>query len=717
MGWMSWGRSRAGRGCLAVAMVLAAGGNQSLFAGTVDWTVGNGNWTDDTNWNPQGVPGSDSDVTINLGLATLSGAATIQSLLVGDGGALNIDSGGNLTIGPGLAPAVLQSSGVITVADQGLLSVVGEGTLSGNSTFIGNAAGDAAQLQVSGNLQLNGADLVLQSGSGIHGEGSLALDFSSRLLGAGTITVATVTNAGSIEAYDEALVLSGATTLTNWNGATATLTGGAYSAYAGVLQLGSIGEGSIETLDQAGVLEYGGGLVTGDGLSSAVRNLTNIKNGDYALAFSGTEVTITPNSGDVATGTLQVTANGGLEAGLSVFAASLNVAGNLGNSALDGGYSAVDVLGGATLTVAGNFTQTNSYGSLAETFVGGSALHVAGDTSQHGTVMTFTDFGKIPAQGLQAIEVSKGNGTTGTFDGAFNNKDLDGWGSLLDIGGSTVTTSAFQNDYASEVDLHGGSQLTTGAFTNNGVVSLCGCSANELTVADGDFTNDQGIVTIGAGNTLTVSNGLYLQVAPQTVATFAAVAPDESATEVNGTLRANVVLNGGILTGLGTIDGNLENNATVAPIDSESDLGTLTVSGNYLQGMLGLLQLDLGGLDFGNLVVGGNVTLDGLLDVRLREGYTPTANDSFRILAWGGTLSGMFADWTMPTVDGLAFSLLVGSNDIFLQVTDASTATPEPSTVLLTFAGLFPALLLVAAMRRRAQLAQVPARATAARSR
>jgi hypothetical protein len=133
--------------------------------------------------------------------------------------------------------------------------------------------------------------------------------------------------------------------------------------------------------------------------------------------------------------------------------------------------------------------------------------------------------------------------------------------------------------------------------------------------------------------------------------------------------------------------------------------------------MLGLLQLDLGGLDFGNLVVGGNVTLDGLLDVRLREGYTPTANDSFRILAWGGTLSGMFADWTMPTVDGLTFSLLVGSSDIFLQVTDASTATPEPSTVLLTFAGLFPALLLVAAMRRRAQLAQVPARATAARSR
>jgi hypothetical protein len=365
---------------------------------------------------------------------------------------------------------------------------------------------------------------------------------------------------------------------------------------------------------------------------------------------------------------------GGL-ASLTIQNANLTAAGNLSNSATGTlqNSSVVALLDGATLNVQGDFTQTSSTSGFAGTFVSSSKLHVTGSTTQTGSAMLV-----ISQPGSAAA--------TGVFDGTFSNLDISPtFGSTLTIaGGSTVTTKAFQNDFYSEVDLSGDSHLTTDAFNNNGTVTLCGCSVNELTVANGDFTNDNGIVHVDFGNTLTVTNGDYIQTG-------------DSFTDVSGTLKAaNVVLNGGVLVGLGTIDGNLENNA----INNPGDPGTQTITGNYTQGVSGLLILDFAGTnptsEFDNLSIGGDVFLNGGLEVDLLGGYVPTLGDTFKILSWTGTLTGNFTSWNLPVFNGLMFTQIVESNDILLQV----TPTPEPSTFLMI--ALFPALLLGTAVWRRA---------------
>ncbi|MEA2475793.1 MAG: hypothetical protein QOE06_3708, partial [Thermoleophilaceae bacterium] len=384
-------------------------------------------------------------------------------------------------------------------------------------------------------------------------------------------------------------------------------------------------------------------------------------------------------------GTLSITAddnpNGGF-ASLALLSSGLTVAGNLSNSTVGvlNNVALIDLEAGSILTVTGDFSQTSHRSVTAN--VHNSTLHVTGDTTNTGSdIIIGSPNPTGPAAAAQ-------------IDGKNNNKDFAPTvGSSLFVElGSTATTKAFQNDFYSLVDLSGGSQLTTDAFNNNGTVTLCGCSVNQLTVANGDFTNEDGIVNLDAGNTLTVTNGDYIQ----------SSGTGHSFTDVEGTLKAaNVVLNGGVLVGLGTIDGNLVNNA----VDNPGDPGTQTITGNYTQGLSGLLILDFAGLNpatqYDNLSIGGNVSLAGGLQVDLFNGFVPTLGQTFEILSWTGTLAGDFTSWNLPTFDGLTFTEIVESNRILLQVA-ASTATPEPSTFVLSFLTLLPAMLLGAAVRRRA---------------
>ena len=75
-----------------------------------------------------------------------------------------------------------------------------------------------------------------------------------------------------------------------------------------------------------------------------------------------------------------------------------------------------------------------------------------------------------------------------------------------------------------------------------------------LTVHNGhDYTQTGGVTTVNTGGTLTA---------------------------------ANVVIQGGRLSGFGTVAGNLVNDSVVSP----GDPGTLNVTGNYTQHLLGMLE-------------------------------------------------------------------------------------------------------------------------------
>ena len=91
---------------------------------------------------------------------------------------------------------------------------------------------------------------------------------------------------------------------------------------------------------------------------------------------------------------------------------------------------------------------------------------------------------------------------------------------------------------------------------------------------------------------------------------------------------------------------------TVAPGNSP---GTLSISGDYIQGAAATLQIELGGTvrgdEYDAMIVSGDVTLDGSLDVLAIGGYAPQAGDLFDILDFEpANLSGLFDNVSLPAL-------------------------------------------------------------------
>jgi hypothetical protein len=152
-----------------------------------------------------------------------------------------------------------------------------------------------------------------------------------------------------------------------------------------------------------------------------------------------------------------------------------------------------------------------------------------------------------------------------------------------------------------------GQELTTrGALANSGAVLLAGAT---LTVA-GDYTQTGGTTTLAGG-------------------TLAA--------------QSTVDLEGGILSGFGTIAANVVNGAKLRPRPGGEGL---VISGDYTQTASGTLAIPIGGTEagtqYGFLQVGGPATLDGALRVRLIGGFQPAEGDTFTILTFAAS-SGDFA--------------------------------------------------------------------------
>ena len=154
----------------------------------------------------------------------------------------------------------------------------------------------------------------------------------------------------------------------------------------------------------------------------------------------------------------------------------------------------------------------------------------------------------------------------------------------------------------------------------------------------------------------------------------------------------SVNIQGGLLQGFGTVQGNLINSGTVHPGDGP---GILTVTGNYTQNASGILNIAIGGLTPGSgysvLSVTGSASLLGTLDVSLVPGFSPVTDDIFVILTSGG-LSGEFTDNTIQ-VGNVTFDVEYSpanyANDVVLEVAQVSSSVvPEPASWLMLGLGL-----------------------------
>jgi hypothetical protein len=202
--------------------------------------------------------------------------------------------------------------------------------------------------------------------------------------------------------------------------------------------------------------------------------------------------------------------------------------------------------------------------------------------------------------------------------------------------------------------------VTINSVTSEAALALAGGTFSIATdsLIDNDVLVQGG--TLAFAGTLTVS-GAYTQTHGTT-------------TLHDATLNVSFVdIQGGLLTGAGTITGDVQNAGTIDPGTSDPahiSVGTLNIFGNYTQTASGVLNVKISGTGVGvgsdYLYVVGTATLDGTLNIVLINHFTPQTGDVFVPLSFGGR-SGDFATVHGLTIDHhLAFDLAYDDNNLYL---------------------------------------------------
>jgi hypothetical protein len=147
---------------------------------------------------------------------------------------------------------------------------------------------------------------------------------------------------------------------------------------------------------------------------------------------------------------------------------------------------------------------------------------------------------------------------------------------------------------------------------------------------------------------------------------------------LGGNLRTTQILDiqGGTLSGSGTITGDVSNGGQISPGLS---VGILTIGGDYTQTAMGELQIDIGGLspsaDFDRLSITGTATLAGALQVSLINGFLPLLGNTFQIVSYAFN-DGNFDTTNYPSLGDLGWSISYGSTATVLSVVSGQVVEP-----------------------------------------
>jgi fibronectin-binding autotransporter adhesin len=300
------------------------------------------------------------------------------------------------------------------------------------------------------------------------------------------------------------------------------------------------------------------------------------------------------------------------------------------------------VVDGAFSVTGGTFN-VNGGSVTADTIVTGGEISFAAGT------MRMRDNQTLDAPRLAALDIDRplGNGRELIVDGtAVINAPLT-------LAGGTFTAGQVANPQ----------NLILGGGTLN-------LTAGNLNVAAATAIDATGGTTINVSNGALDNAGEFNLIGGD--ATFAAASVNQATGEINA-INASLSFTGG-LSNLGdvnlinsTVNGSLVNGAS----GSASLLGSNSFSEALVLSDSSALLLNIAGNqmgDFDVVTVGGNATLDGVLSVSLKSGFTPTVGQQFEVLKadiitdHGLALSGPAAN---------LFSLMVGSSSVILEAVAA----------------------------------------------
>jgi hypothetical protein len=696
---------------------LGSGGNAFTLInhGTIDanqsvaLNVNPGNGT-----TSNGLLEATSGATLNLGgsftntggtiLSTGSGSVVNLGLSTITGGTLTTASGGAMYSGNSTLSGLAISAGsTVTTADNSTTTLTG--TITNNGTIALNSVGDNTNLVLSG-----GAAVELTSGSSItmsnfapnriYGSGSdtLKVDSGATIQGSGLVGLGSGGNAfalinhGTIDANQSVAlnVNPGNGTTSNGlleatSGATLNL-GGSFTNTGGTIL--STGSGSVVNLGLSTIT--GGTLTTTSGGAMYSNNSTL-----SGLAISaGSTVTTSDNNTTTLTGT--ITNNGTI---------ALNSAGDNTNVVLSGNV----VLGGTGQLVMSDYAQNRIYGATGTEQLTNGANHTIEGSGQLGVgQLSFVNNGLVLANQSVALSLLP-NSTGATNNGIFqvnSGSSLIVNGTLTNFTTATTLTGGTYNVYSWTMQLPGnvvtnaatilldGATGTPNLNNGSGTSALANftnnAAAGSFTIQNGaNFTSpstastpfaNAGAVNIGANSTFALGGAnAYFQSGGTTYL--------EAATSI---LHGSVTLNGGLLEGFGTVQGNLSNlGGTVHPGDGP---GILSVTGTYSQGSSGTFDVLIGGQNAGSsgyseLVITGTGSLGGTLDVDLLNGFTPYNGETFTILTSAGLNASVFSAYNGLQEGNVTFTVAYTHDDVILDASVAS-AVPEPSSLVIFGIGI-----------------------------
>ena len=669
------------------AVSATADGDLQLLAGSIS---GNGITLN--------AIGTNSDATINAalnggagGVGVTAGGTIISNasgtVTATGAGAINLDSGGLMTIGGaisgGTGTVLLDSGGALTV--NAVVSTGGSVTGLANGDLLVGAAisGNGITLTASG----AGSDATLNAAlSGGAGGVSVTAAGTITSIGAGTIAA---TGAGAINLDSGGLMTIGGA-ITGGTGAILLDSGGALTTSAAV----GTG-GSVTGLANGNILI--GGAVTGNGVtldaSGASSTLTinaPVNAGSGTLALTGPAGISQSAAGLLTAGLLTVSSNGLVNLGAATNAitalGAINTAGfallDAGGLILNGavqGAGGVSIVTSGPLTVSTAISTTNAAITLNS---GTGALNLAAAVNA-GT-------GTVDLRGATIGQTAAGIVTAGTLTG------LSTGATLLDT--ATNAVAAIGNFSAERLALRtGGALAITGNLTATGVASAqpgialtaSGISQSATSVVDGGA---QAIRFDANGGTVTLAGTL------RSSATGPAIAIVDAGAVSLGTVRAasgTLVLGEtgaavGAVTQTGPIEAAMLTAVAIgSPITLSNAANSIGALGPISASALTLTDA-VGGLD-----IAGNLRIVGTLDLSVPNGAVTQSAGTIEAALLRGSSNGgatftragnnivALGPWTNANAGGLALTSAFALN----LVGDIAAGTGPLSLSALSIAG------------------------------
>lgn len=349
---------------------------------------------------------------------------------------------------------------------------------------------------------------------------------------------------------------------------------------------------------------------------------------------------------------------------------TLNNSGALSNGTLDDNFGALINAVGGTL---GNSGYLGNFGGLSNS----GSLTDSGNLTNFGTgTLTNLGTGALVYSGLLRNEGALDNkGNLTSFDAIGT---LDNYGTLTNYGTGTLTYGGYLgNNQGANLDNYGnltsfgiyGTLVNDGNLTNYGTLSTGGLLANN---AGAILTNSGALSNTGS----IVGAGAYIQTGGQTVN--------------NGSLsQASVQINGGSLSGAGTITAAEVIIGSEASVNPGNSPGTLTINGDFFSsgnlifeiagpGLYDVLDINGDAFFTGGIIefsfVNFNASVGDYWDFLFADSITGWESLDFAFNGLGKGLAGSFSN-----IDNGGERLLI---------TRTSSPVSEPETYAIFMGGL-----------------------------